>query len=281
MTGIVQRHRRFTRIEDIDDGIAVVKSAVRVLSILEFFDDVQREATVVEVANALAYPQSSTSALLRSLTKLGYLSHDARRRTFIPSKRVALLGHWIDPEVVQEGPLISMMKTLAVETGHVVILAARRGLFSQYVHVIQAASPPTLHLTVGTLRPIAASGTGYALLSTLSNMEITRLVNRINAEAEHESGRVKLRDVLHVVEETRRLGYNYASDVVTPGAGVVSMILPPHGPEPAYAIAIGGVADAVERARDELVALMRREIDLLSTRLAFTGAPAWPAPPAA
>ncbi len=43
----------------------VVKSAGRVLQIFEFFDEVRREANVVEICATLGYPQSSTSALLR------------------------------------------------------------------------------------------------------------------------------------------------------------------------------------------------------------------------
>src|SRR5690349_21704846 len=75
---------------------SVVKSAGRVLEILEFFDEIRREASEAEIAHKLAYPQSSTSALLKSLTRLGYLDYDAASRTYLPSPRVALLGTWLD-----------------------------------------------------------------------------------------------------------------------------------------------------------------------------------------
>ena len=51
---------------------STVKSAARVLAILEYFDDLQRPSTVTEIAEELTYPQSSTSALLRSLVSMGY-----------------------------------------------------------------------------------------------------------------------------------------------------------------------------------------------------------------
>lgn len=60
---------------------SVVKSAGRVLQILEFFDDVKREANVVEICRALGYPQSSTSVLLRSLVQLGYLAYTPKGRS--------------------------------------------------------------------------------------------------------------------------------------------------------------------------------------------------------
>jgi DNA-binding IclR family transcriptional regulator len=74
----------------------LVKSAGRVLQIFEFFDEIQREARVAEIAERLHFPQSSTSVLLKCLTQLGYLDFDADSRTFLPSARVALLGAWLD-----------------------------------------------------------------------------------------------------------------------------------------------------------------------------------------
>ena len=120
------------------DPDGVVKSARRVLEILEYFDDMQRPATVMEVAGALDYPQSSTSALLRSLARLGYLNHDSRARTYVSTVRTALLGSWVNAEFVRGGPVIEMMQELNRRTGDNVVLAVRNGLQCQYVHVLQA-----------------------------------------------------------------------------------------------------------------------------------------------
>jgi DNA-binding MarR family transcriptional regulator len=46
---------------------ATVKSARRVLEIFEYFASHQAPATVSEIADALGYPRSSTSVLVRSL----------------------------------------------------------------------------------------------------------------------------------------------------------------------------------------------------------------------
>src|SRR3546814_5492035 len=87
-----------------------VKSAGRVLEILEYFDDLQRQSTVMEIADALGYPQSSTSALLRSLVGMGYLNYDAHARTYITSSRVALLGSWVNRSEEHTSELQSLMR---------------------------------------------------------------------------------------------------------------------------------------------------------------------------
>src|SRR3546814_13327494 len=88
---------------------SVVKSAGRVLRILEYFDSVQREACVSEISRTLKWPQSSTSDLLKSMVSLGYLHNDRFRRPYRPTRRVCLLGNWVDQALVRQGerPIIA------------------------------------------------------------------------------------------------------------------------------------------------------------------------------
>jgi hypothetical protein len=117
-----------------------VKSAGRVLRILEFFDEIQRDARVAEIAERLSFPQSSTSILLNCLVDLGYMDYLPESRTFLPSPRVTLLGTWLDKGPVRNGSLIRMLEEISQKTGDTVIVAARNGIFSQYIHVLQAQS---------------------------------------------------------------------------------------------------------------------------------------------
>src|SRR3546814_3872552 len=127
---------------------------------------------------------------------MGYLNYDANAHTYITSSRVALLGSWVNSQFFAEGAIISLMKELNAKTGDTVVLAVRNGLHVQYIHVVQATSPARLHMTLGTVRPLAASGAGCAVLSTMTDSEVTRLVMRINAEAEEGQPLVKVRELL-------------------------------------------------------------------------------------
>ncbi len=72
-----------------------VKSARRVLEILERFEAEKRPLGVSEIAQVLGYPLSSTSMLLNTLARLGYLNLDPASRKFAPTMSVAMLGDWI------------------------------------------------------------------------------------------------------------------------------------------------------------------------------------------
>jgi DNA-binding IclR family transcriptional regulator len=233
-----------------------VKSAGRVLEILEYFDDVQQPATVMEVADTLGYPQSSTSALLRSLVALGYLDYDRYKRTYVTSHRVALLGSWVNSDFISEGSVISLMKEMSDLTGDTIILAMRNGLYVQYIHVIQATSAARLHVTLGTTRPLVASGTGYAMLSTMTDHEIRRIVMRVNADAEDGKPHIKLAEVMQHVEHARTTGYAFSCDLVTRGGGMIAAPLPgPHGSHP-LVIGIGGISEVMRAREAELAGML-------------------------
>lgn len=241
-------------------GRSVVKSAGRTLQILEFFDDIRREATVMEVAETLGFPQSSTSALLRSLAATGFLHYDNASRSYILSIRAALLGNWVSERLFRSDRVLGLMQELNQRTGDTVVLAARNGLQSQYIHVVQAISPARLHITLGTVRPIAASGTGYVLLSHLSDKDVTRLVLRVNAEENQPDRAVKLRDVLDRVAAVRRDGYAFTPNIVTRGGSVLAMPLPVLRGQPPLVIGLGGISEVMTARKEELVALMREAI---------------------
>jgi DNA-binding IclR family transcriptional regulator len=242
------------------DSSSTVKSAARVMQILELFDDIKREASVMEVADALGYPQSSTSALLRSLVALGYIQYNPEKRTYITSIRVTLLGNWVNARLSSEGGIIRMMRQLNDETGNTIVLATRNGMYAQYIHVIQATNPARLHLSLGTVRPLAYSGAGHAILSTLSTQEVTRIVTRYNAECQDEEHKASLRALLNELENVRDRGYAVSYGMQTKGGGIIAAPIPQPKNKPVLVIGIGGIVEVMKAHETELATALRTSI---------------------
>ncbi len=238
---------------------AVVKSAGRVLEILEFFDELQREARVGEIAERLDYPQSSTSVLLKSLVQLGYLDYDGESRTYLPSPRVTLLGAWLGAGPVRDGGLIRMMEELNRSTGECVFVATRNGIYSQYIRVLQATSTMRLHVPIGSRRLLVWSASGFTLLRDEDPDAVRNLVRRTNAEAQPEQKRVEPRQTLAHIETVRQQGYFFSRGLVTPGAGAIAMPLPPgiDRRDRALTVCVSGWTDHLERNEARIVAIMR------------------------
>lgn len=236
----------------------VVKSAGRTLQILEFFDDKRDHATVTEIAQRLNYPQSSTSILLRSLVRMGYLTYNSRRRTFFPTSRVRILGSWMNPPLFGDCRLSSLVNEINSRTGHAAFLAIRNDLHSQYIYTVQATTTLRLHLSPGTRRPIATSVSGKVLLSKMSDDYLARLVRRINAERSRNTAVVDIKELLTEIAEIRRVGYGIAhASKVTPGAAVVATLLPVKHAQSHITLGVGGAKEAILPDIDAIASLMR------------------------
>ena len=241
----------------------LVKSAGRTLQIFDFFDEVQREAKVHEIAERLNFPQSSTSVLLKCLIQLGYMDYDPATRTFLPSPRVALLGSWLDNGPVRDGRLIRMMEELSKKTGDTVILAARNGTYAHYLRVIQARTPVRFHVPQGSRRLVVWSATGFALLCHERDELIQALCLRANAEAESDQAPVQYKRALAHIQQLRQNGYFFSRGLVTPGAGSIAIPLPAgiDRRDRPFAIALSGPLDDIAAREKPIVKLMNEVID--------------------
>lgn len=107
------------RIAEADPIQGVIKSAKRALELFEFFAGCRRPLAVCDVVNGLGYPQSSVSALLTSLTRLGYLSYDRHARRYTPTHRVAMLGSWVTDQLYSHDNLSRLIDGLHRDGGGV------------------------------------------------------------------------------------------------------------------------------------------------------------------
>lgn len=241
----------------------VVKSAGRAFQILELFDVLRRKATLTEISELLQYPQSSTTMLLRSLVSLGYLNYDKDARTYITSSRVALLGKWASSMLVGDGWITNVMGRINDLTGQAVVLATRKGLMSQYIHVVQATAAVRLFVVQGTTRSLIRSGTGYALLAEVPDPEIVRIVMRVNAERGVNDEVIKHSEVIETIQTVRENGYALTARLVMPESGMLAMPLPMwltnELGEPA-AIGIGAAASVILERKSEFLAILREEL---------------------
>jgi len=262
----VARPRHWTAkpsVQDVPSAVpAAVKSAARAFRILEFFDEVRRPARENEIANRLGFPQSSTSVLLGSLVRLGYLDHDISAHTFFPSLRTALLGSWLDQGHFRDGSIMKVLETLSEETGYAISLATRSGIYVRFLHTIQATLPGSYHIPLSTRRYLVWNAAGIALLSDTPEPEIRSLVRRTRVEPGETVQTIDIRKVLEFVRTAKRQGYFLSEGFVVPGTQVLSMLLPERltGQWQGVALVIGANGTEVGDHEASLVARARELI---------------------
>jgi DNA-binding IclR family transcriptional regulator len=238
----------------------VVKSAERTLRLLEFFDEVRHPVNVVEVMRRLKYPQSSTSALLRSLVAMGYLAHDPRSRTYAPTDRVSLLGNWISPRMFGDASLPHMIQAIANRVGHVVLLAARNGDYVQYIHVKTSNAELEDLFRLGMRRPLHNTATGLALLAGLRDQEVRGIYHRLNAYAEEPDEVIQVPELLKQLNGIRGQGHAFTFDHDPTNTAFVAMHMPRGCSTQPLVIGAGGPCDEILERKEEILEVVREEI---------------------
>lgn len=244
------------------DDAGIIKSALRTLQILEHFDEVQQPLSIVAIATALGYPQSSTAALLRSLTTMGYLHYNARQRTYMPTNRVPFLGSWINPALFETAALPRLMRAIGKRTGQLVVLAARNVDKAQYIHVLNEPSAVSHHIRIGQRRQLATSGVGQMLLSAMSNKEIVRLYHRINAYVKHPDEKVDVLQLLSRMANVRDAGYVFSRNRVVDGYAMISLLVPTSCTSQPLALGVGGHCQVLEAQEAEFVQIILEEMKI-------------------
>lgn len=241
--------------------LRTIKSAHRVLEILEFFDQDRRCASVMDLSRTLNYPQSSTSELLRCMTRLGYLHYNRFRRTYSPTARVALLGAWVEPTLFRGGPVLSSIDAIFRELGETVILSTAQNYFVQHLHVIHGMSDESVEAHVGDTLSLLHSPQGKLLLSSYQPEHIRSALHRLNAEESDPQRRVNTIQKSDELIALRRKGWLVEHD--DNGTGTVAMLMPPRHGMDRLVLSIVARSHVVESRWEEMVNAVIRQRSIL------------------
>lgn len=238
------------------------KSAKRVFEVFEYFAERRRPATVADVVQALGWPQSSTSVLLKSLARLRYLEYDRHKRRYLPTMRIALLGGWIHDQVYSQTSLARLVDELHERTAATVIIGMQNDIHVQYIHMVQAPTH-TRHWYIkrGSLRPLCRSAVGKVLLSRKSDLEAVYLLRRINAEEPEARHRISEGELLRELDQIRNQGFAHTKGTVNPHAGVVAVRLPTPPSQPDMAIGIGTDNAELVQRWNEFLRILREALE--------------------
>ena len=177
---------------------STIKTAKRIFEVLEYFEDVKRPISLKEVSTKCNYPTSSAAALLKSMVTLGYLFYDSYNRTYLPTMRIAQMGEWLNTGLFGDSAILALVDYVHQELDELVNISTQSDLHAQYIHCLQTSKRLRFDVKPGEVRPLAISGVGRTLLSGHTDVEIERLLRRINAVCPVEE-RMELNALMKIV----------------------------------------------------------------------------------
>ena len=225
---------------------AKVKSATRVIEVLEYFRVSQQPRSMSQIAGDLGYPQSSATVLLKTMVTLGYLNFDRRDRVYFPTPKVTALGEWIPRALFGNGRIIDALNDVHAATGEGVFLGTKNDIYLQYVKTRVSLHALRFHIDEGTIRPITRSAAGWLLLSAQPADKIDNIVRRANIVIPSPSERMTTAEIMKRLDEIRAQGYAQAENLPLKGGATLAVLLPTAVQGQSVALALGGIAERVK-----------------------------------
>jgi len=244
-----------------------VKSAVRVLDILELFSVVSEPIGVSEIARMMAIPKSSAQALLTTLVGRGYLIRAGSGYEMMGTYRE---DGWVGGALSRVLRFAEpMMQALAQKTGESAFLSVLAPNF-EMKYISKAVSPNVVRYDapLASLRPAYCVSSGIAILAWLREAEIERFFKTVKLVPVTEHSPEDESTIRALLEKARRLGYAELSNSNVPGAsGVSAPVVDPTG-HPLAALTLVGPTERFMKARVDLRNQVAEAAQELSRRIA-------------
>jgi DNA-binding IclR family transcriptional regulator len=254
-------------------GSSSVKSAERVLAILELLATHTRPVPTMTIARECAIPKSSAHHLLNVMRARNFLTYYQADRAWGLGVRAFEIGSaYLRSEPLQRlgRPLLAELTATVGETSHLAVL---HGTDVLYVDKEQPAAAATKLVTeVGVRLPAHLTAVGRAILAELTEPQLQALYANSPLVQRTGQGPSQLAELLDELAAVRRTGHALEDGLTTPG---ISCIAAPVHSHEGLAIAAIGVT-FVSTQRDDagsMAAAVCQAADRLSRSMGWMPAP--------
>lgn len=205
--------------------IQPVKSADRVLTVLELLAEAGGAQTLTQMATELSWPKSSLHALLRTMQGRGWVQTDATGTRFALGLRTLRVGSaYVESDAVVQRT-DTVLDTIVDTLGETVHLGRLDGVDIVYLAKRESAHPLRLFSAVGRRLPAYATALGKALLAGLPPDRLAQaLPARLTPLTRHTITSRKA--LAQELERTRARGYASDQEENTEGLRCFAVALP-------------------------------------------------------
>ncbi|MEI2416317.1 IclR family transcriptional regulator [Orrella sp. JC864] len=233
-----------------------VKTALRVIEIIEVYAREKRPLSLSELARLLQAPVSSCLALIRTLSELGYLYEIGRRNGYYPTSRLLAMAQQIarnDPVLDRVYPSLLELREVTQET--VVFAKLAQDMRVVYLQVLDSPHTIRYTATAGEFKPVHANSLGKALLSTLPAAQRQAVLRAAPLARFNERTLVEPDAVEDELARSRERGWfsNLGESIAEVGAIAWPVMLSGE----AYAISIGAPVYRIEPNQQAYAKMLR------------------------
>jgi len=242
--------------DDLDDRVArdPAPAVTRGIRLLELLAEARRPLTLTEIAGGLGLAKSSTANLCLALEAARMIERVAQGYRL--GLRTAELGGAFAAQFNQVREFYGVCDASPVLASELVQVAILDGADALYIARHEGSRAVRIGTPLGSRLPAALSATGRAMLSTLSDAEVTDLVgpDATFPSVTDPSAR-DLRGLLRRLADVRGRGWALDAEESLPGIVGVAVPLEGWAPgDPQLAIGVGLPAAEADEPRIDAVA---------------------------
>jgi len=234
----------------------LVKTAFRVLEIVELFAREKQPLALSEMARLLDLPVSSCLGLIRTLEEQGYMYETGRRQGYYPTGRLLAMAQVIaahDPILDRVKGTLEELRDASRET--VVFGKFRDPDQVVYLEVVNAPQAIRYSAESGETRPAYANSLGRALLSTLAPEARHKLLGNTELAALTETTLTSIEAIEAELQRAAARGWygNLGESI----PDLIGLAWPLSIGGAAYAISVAGPRYRMEPRIEEIAAMLR------------------------
>lgn len=218
-----------------------IKSAARVLDMLELFSARCDGLTLSEVARGLELPKSSTLGLLRTLHKRGYLVREDDNDAYRLNDMIRRDGFARHGRILRVAPPV--MRSLAQDAGETVLLGMPDA--PGMVRLLaKEASPSDIRYDIELPRKVPAYCTalGRVLLARLDDDALEAALDSVPRASLTATTKVDRAAVIDAVTAARETGFSVVADEFAVGGTGVAAVIPLGPGQPLAALGLACIS---------------------------------------
>jgi IclR family acetate operon transcriptional repressor len=238
----------------IEERSPGVKSATRVLDILEYFARTMTPAPLARLCVDLDMPKSSCHALMETLKNQGYVYWLGKEQGYYPTRRWRDLGE----AITRHDPILSLVSTIlhdvSAQTSETAIIAKLEENHVLYLDVVEPDRTLRFTAYAGQIKPLHSAASGRALLALVDHDERVRVLSQLRLQAYSNHTVTEVDRLLTMIADGQAKGYHtaigeYQADTTAIAVGFR------FGTE-AYSLLVGGPTNRMEERIEEIGRLL-------------------------
>ncbi|MGO4391659.1 IclR family transcriptional regulator [Variovorax sp. M-6] len=246
-------------------GTQTIHRAVAMLREIAAF---QKGMRLVDIASAMELERPTAHRIVKGLVSQGMVMQD-------PVTKCYRLGHVVYELGLAASPYFNLkevcqptLERIGQSTQDTVYLVVRSGFDTVCLALVEGSYPiRTRTMEVGTRRPLGVGAASVALMLSLSDDEVGRII-AVNSPRLQSFGRITGERLREVIAESRAAGFSINEENVLPGVGALGAAIHTRGGPPYAAISIAGIRERFEGPRrEELARMLLKETRALARKL--------------